>query len=79
MPGLSRVGVVWDSSVGEVQFRATAAAARAARVTLQSLPIQGAEDFTGAFGRGSRERLNGVIVLSSPLILNKRPEIATLA
>ena len=78
MPGLSRVGVVWDSSVGEVQFRATAAA-RAARVTLQSLPIQGAEDFTGAFGRGSRERLNGVIVLSSPLILNKRPEIATLA
>ena len=41
--------------------------------------IQGAEDFTGAFGRASRERLNGVIVLSSPLILNERPEIATLA
>jgi putative ABC transport system substrate-binding protein len=55
VPRLSRVGVVWDSNVGEVQFRATEA------------------------GRASRERRNGVIVLSSPLILNQRSQIAALA
>ena len=78
-PGLSRVGAVWDSNVGNVQFRATEAAARVAIVTLQSLPIQRVDDFKDAFGRASRERLNGIIVLSSPLIFRQLSQIATLA
>ena len=78
-PGLSRVGAVWDSNVGNVQFRATEAAARVATVALQSLPIQRVEDFKDAFGRASRKRLNGIIVLSSPLIFRQLSQIATLA
>jgi putative ABC transport system substrate-binding protein len=79
VPTLSRLAVLWDSSVGLVQFRATEAAARAAGVTLQSLPIQRPEDFKPAFDRAARERLHGMIVLSSPFINGQRSQIADLA
>jgi putative tryptophan/tyrosine transport system substrate-binding protein len=76
VPTLSHLGVLWDSTIGEVQFHATEAAALAAGVTLRSLPIQSPEDFKGAFDRAARERINGVVVLSSPLILGQRLQIA---
>jgi putative tryptophan/tyrosine transport system substrate-binding protein len=79
VPGLSRVAVLWDSTIGGVQFRATQAAAHVAGVTLQSLPIQRAEDFKSAFDRAARERIDGMIVLSSPVIQGQRSEIAALA
>ena len=79
VPTLSRLAVLWDSSVGVVQFRATEAAAGAAGVTLQSLPIQRPEDFKDAFDRAARERLDGMIVLSSPIILGQRLQIVGLA
>jgi putative ABC transport system substrate-binding protein len=79
VPTLSRLGVLWDSTVGAVQFGATEAAARATGVTLQSLPIQRPEDFKNAFDRAARERLDGMIVLSSPIILGQRLQISALA
>jgi putative tryptophan/tyrosine transport system substrate-binding protein len=79
VPTLSRLGVLWDSTVGLVQLRATEAAARTARVTLQSLPIQRPADFKPAFDRAASERLHGVIVLSSPIINGQRSQIADLA
>src|SRR5919109_1178204 len=72
VPGLSRVGVVWDATIGDVQFRATEAAARAAGVTLQSLAIQRVEDVQDTFDRATREGLHGVVILSSPLINAQR-------
>ena len=44
-----------------------------------SLPIQRAEDFNSAFDRAARERIDGMIVLSSPIIQGQRSEIAALA
>jgi len=79
VPGLSHLAVLWDSSIGLVQFRATQAAARAAGVTLQSLPIRGVEDFKDSFDRAARERVGGVIVLSSPIVFRQRLQIAALA
>jgi len=79
VPGLSRVGVLWDSTIGDVQFRATEAAARAARVTLRSLAIQRVEDVKDAFDRAAREGLHGVVILSSPLINAQRSQITSLA
>jgi putative ABC transport system substrate-binding protein len=79
MPTLSHVGVLWDAIIGEVQFRATQTAP-AAGVTLHSLPIQNPQDFNAAFDRASREHLiQGVVVLSSPLILEQRSQIAEWA
>jgi putative ABC transport system substrate-binding protein len=68
VPGLSRVGVLWDSAIGDVQYRATEAAARAAGVTLRSLAIQRVEEGKEAFDRAAREGVHGVVILSSPLI-----------
>src|SRR6266516_3340993 len=66
--------------IGEVQFRATQTAAGAAGVTLHSLPIQSPDDFQAAFDRAARERtIHGVVVLSSPLILEQRSQIAEWA
>jgi putative ABC transport system substrate-binding protein len=79
VPGLSRVGVLWDATIGDVQFRATEAAARAAGVTLWSLVIQRVEDVKDAFDRAAREGLHGVVILSSPLINAQRAHITSLA
>jgi putative tryptophan/tyrosine transport system substrate-binding protein len=79
VPGLSRVGVVWDSTIGDVQFRAIEAAARAVGVTLQSLAIQRAEEVKNAFDRAAHEGLHGVVILSSPLIHAQRAYITSLA
>jgi len=79
VPGLTRVAMLWDFTIGQVQFRATEAAARAAGVAVRSLPIQRLGDSKDAFERDARQRLPGVIVLSSPLIAYERSEIGTLA
>jgi putative ABC transport system substrate-binding protein len=79
MPRLSRVGVVWDSTIGDVQFRAIDAAARAAGVTLRSLVIQRVEEVKDAFDRAAREGLHGGVILSSPLIHARRAHITSLA
>ena len=79
MPRLSRVAVLWDSTIGDVQFRAAVAVGRAAGLGVQSLPIQRPGDFKNVFDRAVREQSHGVIVLSSPLINEQRSQIATLA
>jgi putative tryptophan/tyrosine transport system substrate-binding protein len=79
VPSLSKPGALWDSAIGEAQFRATQAAAHAAGVALQSLPIRGPEDFKGAFDRATRQQIDGVIILSSPLILEQRSQIVEWA
>jgi putative tryptophan/tyrosine transport system substrate-binding protein len=79
VPRLSKPGVLWDSAIGEAQFRAAQTAAHAAGVTLHSLPIRGPEDFKDAFDRAAREQIDGVVILSSPLILERRSQIVEWA
>ena len=79
LPELSSVGILWDSTVGEAQFRATEAAARVAAVRLLSLPVKHLGDFESALERAVRERVQAVVVLSSPIIFGERAEIASLA
>jgi len=79
VPTLSRLAVLWDATIGIVQFRATETASRSAGITLQSLPIQRAEDIDAAFEHAAREQAHGIIVLSSPLIYLQRLHITSLA
>jgi putative ABC transport system substrate-binding protein len=79
VPRLSKPGALWDSAIGEAQFRATQTAAQAAGVTLHSLPIRGPDDFKDAFDRAAREQIDGVVILSSPLILERRSQIVEWA
>jgi putative ABC transport system substrate-binding protein len=79
VPTISRLGVLWDATIGIVQFRATEAAARATGVTLHSLAIRGPADFKEVFESAARERIDGVVILSSPLILEQRAQIVEWA
>jgi ABC-type uncharacterized transport system substrate-binding protein len=79
VPTLSRLAVLWDATIGTVQFRATEMAAGRAGITLKSLPIQRVEDINEAFEHAAREQARGMVVLSSPLIFFQRSHIANLA
>jgi putative tryptophan/tyrosine transport system substrate-binding protein len=79
VPKVSRLAVLWDATIGGVQFHATEVAHRPAGVTLQSLPIQRVEDINEAFEKAVREQAHGLIVLSSPLIFAERSRIANVA
>ena len=53
-------------------------ASRSAGITLQSLPIQRAEDIDAAFEHAAREPAHGMVILSSPLIFVQRSHITNL-
>jgi putative ABC transport system substrate-binding protein len=79
VPTLDRLGVIWDSTIGSTQFRATEAAARAIGIELQSLPIQSSSDFNNAFDRAESKGVDGIVILSSPVVFGERVRIAELA
>ena len=79
VPGLQRVGVMWEPDVGEPQLRATEEAARAASVTLNPLGIRRADEIMPALDRAARGRAQAMLVLTSALISNNLRQIAQLA
>jgi putative ABC transport system substrate-binding protein len=79
VPGVSRLAVLWDATIGEVQFRATETAPRPAGVTLKSLPVRREQDINEAIRQGMDERAHGLVVLSSPLIYQHLSQIAATA
>jgi putative ABC transport system substrate-binding protein len=79
VPKISRLAILWDATVGDVQFRATEMAPRPAGVTLQSLPIRRMEDIGGALEQAAREQVQGLVVLSSPLFFAQLSHIAEAA
>lgn len=79
VPAVSRLAVLWDATIGEVQFRATEAARRPAGIKLQSLPIRREQDINEAIQQAVRDQANGLVVLSSPLIYQHRSQIGSIA
>jgi putative tryptophan/tyrosine transport system substrate-binding protein len=81
IPGISRVGIVWNpenpSSVSG--FRETEEAAQALAMRLQSLEVRGAEDFVGAFQAASKERARALTVVSDSLMFSNRRRLLDLA
>src|SRR5262249_34085940 len=78
-PTVTRLAVLWDATVGTVQFHEPETAARPSGVTLASFPIRTLEDINDGIDRAAREQLHGLLVLTSPLIFNQRSQIADLA
>jgi putative tryptophan/tyrosine transport system substrate-binding protein len=81
IPGISRVGIVWNpenpSSVSG--FRETEEAAQALAMRLQSLEVRGAEDFVGAFQAASKGRARALTVVSDSLMFSNRRRLLDLA
>ncbi len=74
-----RVAVLGDPVLNAPQFRATEVAARALAIQVQLLEVVASGDFPRALEGATRGRSSAVLLLSSPLVLNRRVEIAALA
>ena len=75
VPSISRVAVLWNPNHADPEFRETQLAASISGVKLQSLEVRTARDFAGAFELALREQAQGLIIVSSRLLLQQRQEI----
>jgi putative ABC transport system substrate-binding protein len=81
-PRLSRVAVLGDptSPAHAIGWRETEIAARSLGVQLQSLEVRDPNpDFEGAFSAITKDRANGLLTLSQPLIVVYRRQIVDFA
>jgi ABC-type uncharacterized transport system substrate-binding protein len=81
IPGISRVGVLWNPAfpTGPANYRETEKFAAALRLNLQSLEARDPQDFAVAFRSATKKRSQAVFPLRNPLIVNERKRIAELA
>jgi putative ABC transport system substrate-binding protein len=69
IPGLSRVAVLADSTMGDTSgHRQAETAARALQLRLQLLAVRGAADLEAAFALATRGRAEALLVLASPFL-----------
>jgi putative ABC transport system substrate-binding protein len=79
VPALRRAAVVWDDRVAGSQFAATESAARASGVSVLSAPLRDAREIDTVMARVVSERPDGVVILTSPIVLRAEPRLAQLA
>jgi ABC-type uncharacterized transport system substrate-binding protein len=79
VPTLSGVGLLWDPTTGFLQLRAVQEAAQGFGITAQVFEARRAADLAEAFYTLDRSRMQGVLLLSSPLVAGNPQLIADLA
>jgi len=82
IPGISRVGVLWnpDSSGPAISFKEYEAAARTINLRPQSLEVRGPNpDFEGAFQAAAKGRVSALITIANSLTHSYQKRIADLA
>src|SRR5215510_6841096 len=82
VPGISRVGVLWETEdpAAAIAFKEYDAAAHALKIQLQSLEVRGPHpDFEGAFQTATKGRANALITVNSVLVSRYPKRIAELS
>jgi putative tryptophan/tyrosine transport system substrate-binding protein len=81
VPNLKRVGVVRNPNnpSNKANLRETAEAIRALDLQIEVVDAEAAEDFESAFARLSAQGVEGVVLLSDPVLITRRERIAELA
>jgi putative tryptophan/tyrosine transport system substrate-binding protein len=82
VPGISRVGVLWDTKAPGpiIGFKAYEAAAPSLNIQLQSLEVQGPKpDLESAFQAAAKARVNALITILTPVLGRSERRIAELA
>ena len=75
VPAISRIAVLWNPDHADPEFQETQRAATALGVRLQSLEVRQPGDFDAAFNKGTSEHPEGLIIVSSRLLLQRRRQI----
>jgi putative ABC transport system substrate-binding protein len=79
VPMLASVGVLWDPTTGSLQLKWVEVAAQGFGVSVQVFEARRAADIAEAFYALDRSRVQGVLMLSSPLIGGNPQLVADLA
>jgi putative ABC transport system substrate-binding protein len=80
-PTAVHVGIIWNANnpfTGSVIYESENAA-RILNVRLERLQVQTAADFDSAFGTGSEEHIDSLIVVEDPLTISRRRQIVDFA
>ena len=78
-PGLSRVAILGDPRINELQFQATEAAARGVGITFQPSRVTAGDDIPKAIAETAARGARGLVVLTSPLVNVNMRRIADVA
>ena len=79
LPEMSRVAVLWNPNHADPEFRETLRVAASKSVGVQSLEVRQAGDFDAAFKAAVDQRAEGMIVVSTRLLLTQRQKVLTFA
>jgi putative ABC transport system substrate-binding protein len=81
LPQATRIGILWNPTTPShpPALKAVEAAGAALGVSLRMMPVSTVEDFDGAFATMTRERLDGFLVVASPLASIQRARLAEVA
>ena len=79
IPAMTRCAVLWNPDHADPEFRQTQKTAAAIGIRLQSLEIRRATDFEAAFKAAVDARAEGLVVVSSRVLLQQRKQIAEFA
>jgi putative tryptophan/tyrosine transport system substrate-binding protein len=81
LPQVSRIGILWNPTTPShpPALKAIEAASTPLGVSLHKEPVSTVGDFDGAFAAMTRERLDGFLVVASPVTILQRARLADLA
>jgi putative ABC transport system substrate-binding protein len=81
VPKSSRLGVLWhaDNPASMTSVRDLEGFATRERLAFKSFGVRGATELTDAFSAMMRERIEGIVVVNSPLVYSERKPIVALA
>jgi putative ABC transport system substrate-binding protein len=79
VPGASRLGYLWNPTLGASNFAERQRAALALRINLHSFPVQRLEELDEAFAAMTRERVGGVVVDAGHPMIADWARVAALA
>jgi putative tryptophan/tyrosine transport system substrate-binding protein len=81
VPHAMRIGILWNPTTPSHRpaMQAVQAAGEKLGVQLLMVPARTVEDFGGAFATMTRERVDGFLVVASPLSVSQRAPLAELA
>src|SRR5215472_1259757 len=81
LPRLARVAVLWNAAnpYAAIVFKEMQAAGRTLGIEVQSLEVQGPDDFDGAFDTARKQRPDALITVEDPLTFSHQKRIADFA
>jgi len=80
IPGIARIGVLWDANDTSQITNEYAAAARALKLQLHLLEVRGPNpDLEGAFQAAAKGRASALVIVRGPILLGHVKRIADLA